>query len=67
MKNFVLTHMSKEEDRQTFLQWDKKCLEDVSEEIRKNENGRKRGKKLKSKTLRKTKSRGLAVAGRSAL
>lgn len=28
MKNFVLTHMSKEEDRQTFLQWDKKCLED---------------------------------------
>lgn len=30
------------------------------------ENGRKRGKKLKSKTLRKTKSRGLAVAGRSA-
>ena len=47
MKNFVLTHMSKEEDRQTFLQWDKKCLEDVSEEIRKNRKRKKAWQEIK--------------------
>lgn len=47
MKNFILSHMSKEEDRQNFLQWDKQCLEDISEEIRKNRKRKKAWQEIK--------------------
>lgn len=47
MKNFILSHMSKEDDRQKFLQWDKQCLEDISRDIRKSRKRKKVWQEIK--------------------
>lgn len=47
MKNFILSHMPKEEDRQNFLQWDKQCLEDISKDIRQNRKRKKAWQEIK--------------------
>ena len=53
MKNFILSNMPKEEDRQNFLQWDKQCLEDISEEIRKNRKRKKAWQEIKIENSQK--------------